>query len=123
MHQLEILSLVTIVFIILKFIIFALNPKKDKELSKRLYSRTGMIKFFALILAFMVLYVMVKSGLTIIDILSVTLFLSLIMVIGIADYINVFVKKIKTKDLIKKELLYILIWIFLIGWGIKAIFF
>jgi Ca2+/Na+ antiporter len=133
LDTLEILAVISILFIIFKFAIFALNPRKDIKFSKKFYSKTSLIKLISLVLALSILYILIDSGLTIIDILAVTLFLALVIVVGIIDYTGEFVKKIKskkflkkkliTKDFIKKEFLYFLIWLFLIGWGIKVIFF
>ena len=123
MHPLEILATILIIFVIVSIIIFLINPKGNKKLSKKICSNSQIIKLLAFVLALMVLYLLIDSGLTVVDILAIALFFGLVIILGIADYMGEFNKKVKIKELLRNEILYILIWLFLIIWGIKVIFF
>ncbi len=87
---------------------------------KRLYSNSKVTSLVAVALAGVVLYFLVRSGLTIVQILAVCLFVSLLFVAGMAPYFSSMEKWFEGKDgarILKEQWLYTLIWFLLLGWG------
>ena len=95
--------------------------------AKGIYSKPGLTSTVTLILAAIVLYYLLQSGLGIIDILAVTAFVVLLISIGLAKEIGPLMKRydaiIKKGNLWKDYWLYTLIWVILLVWGIKELFF
>ena len=74
----------------------------------------------ALASAGVVLYLLIRSGLDIVQILAVCLFLFLLILVGVAPYVPRLYAWVETQDvvrLIKGRWLYVSVWITLILWG------
>lgn len=123
---LEILALILIAITVIKLIVFLINPQLWYSFVKKLYVKPQLVSVVALLLAAVVLYFLIVSGVTIVEILAVCLFVILLMAIGIAKYADEIIGWAKEQDIvfIVKELwLYTLVWILLLAWGVQQIFF
>ena len=123
---LEILALILIAITVIKLIVFLINPQLWYSFVKKLYVKPQLVSVVALLLAALVLYFLIISGVTIVEILAVCLFVVLLMAVGIAKYADEIIGWAKKQDIvfIVKELwLYTLVWILLMAWGIQQIFF
>jgi len=120
---LEILATIIIAVSLIKIVVLLVNPKIWLTFSKRIYRRPHITKVVSLILAAIVLYYLVISGISIVEVLAVSLFVSLMLAAGLSDYGEDIINKIRRKDILKDFWLYTLAWLVLIVWGIKKIFF
>jgi len=123
---LEILALILILIAAIKLLIFLINPQLWYRFLEKIYAKPQFISITALLLAGLVLYLLISSGVTIIEILAVCLFVALLMTTGIAKYANEIIAWTKKQDIvfIVKELwLYTLVWLLLLAWGVGEIIF
>lgn len=125
--SIEIIALVMIVLAVIKIGVLLVNPKSWMNFAKNLYSKPKAVSSVALILAAIVLYYLIQSGLGIVEILAVTAFVSLLILVGLAKEIKPLMKKydaiIRKGNLWKENWLYTLIWVILLIWGVKELFF
>jgi hypothetical protein len=125
LEPLEILAATVIVLSLVKLTVGLISPKSWLNFARKIYVKPQVTSAVASVLAAVVLYVLISSGMTIVHILAVTLFIMLILVVGIARYGDEIISWAMEQDLramIKDHWLYALIWIALIAWGIIAIF-
>ncbi len=120
----EILALILIVISLIKIITILINPKAWLNgVVNKVYLPYSQTVF--LILAMTVLYYLLQE-LTIIQILAVMLFASLIFAIGFATFskelIKLADKLYKKENIIKKSWLSLTIWLILLLWGLKELF-
>ena len=122
----EIIASILIVASEIKMLVLLVNPKGWLNFAKTVYARPGLVSIVSLILAAVVLRYLLAEGITIVQILAVTAFVALIILIGLAPYIKDLIRKyegqIKRGNMWKENLLYILIWIVLLVWGAKELF-
>ncbi len=126
LEPLEILAAIIIVFSLVKLTVVLISPMSWLNFAKKIYVRPQITSAVALVLAAVVLYILINSGMTIVHIFSVTLFIVLVLVIGMARYGEEIISWAMGQDLrtiLKEQWLYTLIWIVLLVWGIAAIFF
>ena len=121
----EILALILIIISLIKIVVVLINPHAWLNgVVKKIYKPYSTIIF--LILALIVLYLLLQE-LTIIQILAVMLFAALIFAIGLSAYSNELIqladKLYKQKNIFKRSWLSFLIWIILLLWGLKELFF
>ncbi|MEK6872725.1 MAG: hypothetical protein AABW90_01800 [Nanoarchaeota archaeon] len=124
--SIEILALIFILIAGIKIIVVLINPKTWLDnVVKKVYKESKLKILIFLILSLIVLYFLLKE-LTIVQILAVMLFLSLLTAVGILPFSkeisNIADKVYKDKNLIKKTLLPFIIWIILLIWGLKELF-
>ena len=125
LNSITILALIFIILVIIKIIVVAISPKSWFDFAKKLYINPKLTSILSLILALIVLYFITSSGISIVQILAVSLFLSLLIMVGISQYANELLSWKEDKELnkiIRNQWLYILVWLVLIAWGIKEIF-
>lgn len=126
LEPLEILAAIIIVFSLVKLTVVLISPMSWLNFAKKIYVRPQITSAVALVLAAVVLYILINSGMTIVHILAVTLFIVLVLVIGMARYGEEIISWAMGQDLrtiLKEQWLYTLIWIVLLVWGIAVIFF
>ena len=126
MNSLEILATIIIVFSVIKLIATFINPKAWLAFAKKMYVNPTITSLVALILAVVVLRVLLNAGITIIDILAVMVFIMLVMVVGMARFANQLITWAEGQDMktmMKGMWPHIAIWIVLLGWGVKELFF
>jgi len=123
----EIIALILIVGGLIKIAVLLVNPKSYMNFTKGIYSKPKAISALALVFAAIVLYYLIQSGITIVDILAVTAFVALLVLFGMAKEVGPVIKHfeviIKKGNLWEDYWLYILIWVVLMLWGIKELFY
>lgn len=122
----EVIAVIIIIFSIIKLIVFWISPQAWLTFAGRFYVKPNITSLVSLVLAAIVLYYLVDSGMTIVQILATWLFVALIMVIGTAQYAHDIVVWAKSRDhavWFREQWLLMAIWIGLLAWGISAIFF
>jgi len=116
----EILAGILILFSVVKLLIVLVNVRAWLGFAKRIYAKPAVTSVVALALACLVLYILLKSGLTIVHILAVCVFLALVIMIGVSPYAGRLFEWFETQNLktvLKEQWLYIVIWFLLLGWG------
>ena len=125
MTPIGIIALILIIISAIKIVVILVNPKSWADFVKKLWSNPMITSVISFILAAIVLYYLIQSGLTIVQILAVTLFVALLMAVGIGMYASEMISmatKMLKKGVLKKAWLYTLIWIVLLIWGAKELF-
>lgn len=125
LDSLQIIALILIVVSTIKLIVIIFNPMAwYKNVVKKVYRPHSTWIF--LILALIVLYYLIQSEITITIILAVTTFIALLFGLSFSIFskeLLQFADKIyKSKDIIKRSWLSIIIWIILLLWGFLEIF-
>ena len=124
--NIEILALILISIAVIKLIVFLINPTLWIDFVEKMYSVPQLIGYIALGASLVVLYFLINAGLTIIEILAVSLFIVLLMLTGLASYADDAIAWIRDQDImamVRKLWLYTLAWMLLIIWGISELFF
>lgn len=125
MTPIEIIALIIIIISAIKIIVILANPKSWADVVKKIWANPMITSVISFILAAIVLYYLLQSGLTIVQILAVTLFVALLMAVGIGMYATEMISmatKMLKKGVLKKAWFYTLIWIVLLIWGAKELF-
>lgn len=123
---LEILATILIVFIIIKLVVILISPGAWMQFARKLYIKPQVTSTVSFILAAIVLYFLLSAGVTIVHILAVSLFIVLVLVVGMAKYADALIDWAIAQDLnniLKEQWFYTLVWMALIAWGVQAIFF
>ena len=125
MGAIEIIVWIFVVAGLLKLVVLAINPKSYMKFAKSIWKTQGLSIIY-LILAIVVFYYLIDSGLNIIQILAVTAFVSLLMGTQLAMYskeIMALAQKMmgNKKEFWAKNWLYILIWTILLLMGLAAL--
>lgn len=122
----EWIALIVIAVSAIKMIVLLVNPKAWMNFAKGIYKNPVLVQVVGFILAVIVLWYLIKGGITIVQILAVTAFVALLVFVGIASEVEALIKKyeglIKRGNILKEYWLYALIWAVLIIWGAKEIF-
>lgn len=124
MTPIGIIALILIIVSAIKIVVILVNPKSWADVVKKIWANPMVTSIISLILAAIVLYYLIQSGLTIVQILAVTAFVGLLMAVGIGIYANEVISmatKMLKKGILKKAWLYTLIWIILLIWGVKEL--
>ena len=121
----ETIAAIFVLFGVLKMLFVFFSPKTWMGFAKKLYSKPKVLSFISLVLAAVVLYYLMGAGVTIIQIFAVMTFMTLLLLVGMAQYAKQIIKFYDKKNL-KKILadmwLYVVIWIALLIWGLKELF-
>ncbi len=123
---LEILALILIVLVAIKVAVVSINQNAWFGFVEKIYVLPQLMSVIGLILAALVLYFIINSGISIIEILAVCLFIALLILTGMANYAEEIIAWARQQDLVvlmKRLWLYTVAWILLIAWGIQALFF
>ncbi len=122
----EIIALIVLVAATIKILMLAIKPAGYMKFAKAVYKRPAITRVIAFILAGVVLYYLINSGLTIVQILATTAFVALLIVIGLAGDVKDLLKKyqadIKAGKLWKRYGFYTLLWVALMVWGALVLF-
>ena len=122
----EIIAIILIGVSIIKLAVLAASPGAWIAFARKIYLKPNVTSAVALVLAAVVLYYLVSSGMTIVQILAVWVFMALIMVVGFANYADDILDWAMGRDIkawLREQWLLMVIWIGLLVWGIQAIFF
>ena len=122
----EIIALILIVIATIKMLVLVSKPMAWMEFARWVYKKPVVTKFVGAILAGVVLYYIINSGLTIVEVLAVSALMALFFMIGLAEDVGPFIKKyeaqIKAGKMWKKHWLYTLFWIAILVWGVLVLF-
>ena len=125
MTPIEIIALAVIVLVAVKMLVLLVKPKAWMNFAKGFYKKKSVAVVIALILGGVVLYYLIQE-LTIVQILAVTAFIAMLLVIGLAGHVSDLIKKyegqIRRGKLWKENWFYSLIWIALMVWGVLVLF-
>jgi len=116
----EILAGLLIVLAAIKLLVVFIDPRIWLRFAKRVYAYPAVASWVALVLAALVLYLLLRSGLTIVQVLAVTVFVALLLVVGVAPYAGRLFEWLETQSLpamLRRQWLYIVIWVLLLAWG------
>ncbi len=122
----EILALILIVFSITKLAVILISPNAWFGFARKIYIKPKITSATATVLAVIVLYYLISSGVSITQILATTLFIALLILIGFAKYADQIIdwaEKQDMQDILKEQWFYIFIWVALLLWGIQEVFF
>lgn len=122
----EILALILIIVTAIKLIVISISPSAwMNNVVRKVYGKPGILMMVSLLLAGLVLYYLIQE-LSIVQILAVMLFLSLLMAITVSAYSEEVLAMADTiyqkGGLLKKAWLSLIIWIVLLLWGLKELF-
>lgn len=123
-YTLELLAGLLIAFAVFKMVVISIAPHAWLTWVRRMYCHPQRTSAIAFVLAMIVLYFLVASGVSIVEILAVGLFIVLLMVIGLAQYAEPLLAWMMRQDMraiLKAQWLYALIWLVLLIWGLWAI--
>ena len=127
MTPIEKIALVFIVLAAVKMLILLVKPMAWMNGTMKTFSNKIFTQFVGLVIAGIVFYYLRQGGMSIVQILAVSAFVSALMMIAFAGHINDFAAKykglIKRGKLWQEYWLYTLIWLILMGWGVKELFF
>lgn len=121
MLPLEWIAAALIAFSVIKLVVVSISMPAWFGFARRVYARPTATTATAGVLAGVVLYILVGAGVTIIEILAVTAFVFLVMVIGIASYAPDILAWAETRDLkdwLREQWLSTAIWLGLMVWGL-----
>ncbi len=126
MTPIEIIAFIVLIAAAVKIIVLLINPKSWMKAVKPFYKNQVLITIIALILAAAVLYYLINSGITIVQIFAVMAFVALVACISVAAYAGELFamadKMLKGKKILKKAWLSIVVWIILVVWGFLVLF-
>ncbi len=111
---------------LVKLTMLLVNARTWVGLVKRLYADTKVTSAVALVAAGIVLFLLIRSGLDIVQILAVCLFVFLLILVGVAPYVPRLYAWVETQDmrqLLKEQWLYVAAWMALLLWGAYALLF
>lgn len=120
----EVLAAILILLSLIKLTAVSVNARKWIGFAKRIYVNPKLTSFVALAAAAAILYLLVRSGLDIVQILAVCLFVVALTMAGMAPYAPRLLAWLETEDvnqLIKSQWLYISAWIALLVWGASTL--
>ncbi len=122
----EILALIIAVVAAIKILVILVKPKAWMEVVKAVYKSPRITMIISTILAAVVLYYLNNSGISIIQIFAVMLFLALLMAVSVSAYAKDMIalgrKMLKDRKILKKAWLSIVIWALLIIWVLYSLF-
>ena len=116
----EILASLLIVLAAIKLIVVVVEPRMWLRFARRVYASPAVTSYAALLLAALVLYLLLNSGLTMVQILAVTVFVALLLMVGMAPHAARLFEWVETQSLpamLRQQWLYIVVWVLLLGWG------
>lgn len=107
---------------LIKIIVLFISPESWFNFAKKVWKKPNLVAIISLILSAVVLYYLLQS-MTIVQIFAVMLLTSLLLAVGMAPFVNDFLKinKKRMKNKLKESWLYILIWLVLILWVLKEV--
>jgi hypothetical protein len=122
----EVFAAVLILLAVVKLAVLTVNAPAWLTAVRALYARPMLTAAVSYVLAGLVLYGLIESGLTIVQILAVSVFVVLLIVPGFAPYMSEVLRGLEGKTLrqmLREQWLYSLVWMILLGWGACALLF
>lgn len=125
-RMIDLLAVLLILIAVIKLILVFTSAPTWLSLAKALYARPAVTSTVSYLLAAVVLSVLLQSGLTIVQILAVALFVALLLIPGIAPYMGELLRVLEGKtsrQILRDHWLYTLVWMMLLGWGLCVLLF
>ncbi len=124
----ENLALFLIIISLIKLIVITIKPTAwFNGVVKKIYKPSKVTPWVFIILSLVILYYLIQGGLTIVEVLAVMLFTAFIMGAGFTIYskemLKLADKVYKEGNIMKKYWHITLVWLFLLLWGLKELFF
>ena len=116
----EVLATILIFLSLIKLAVVLVKPRAWLGFAKRLYANPQVTSIVSLAVAGVILLLLIRSGLDIVEILAVSLFVVCLLIVGIASYAPPLFAWLETQDvhqLIKQQWLYVSVWLALLVWG------
>ena len=120
----KVLAGLLIVLALVKLAIVLVSPQIWVRFMRRVYAVPVVTSMVALILAALVLYLLLQSGLSIVQVLAVTVFVSLLLVAGGAPFSKQLINWLETQSLttiLRAQWVYVVVWVGLLAWGAWAL--
>ena len=120
----DLLAALLILLAIVKVIVLSIHATAWLNGAKALYANRRMATIVFYLLAGLVLYGLLVSGLTILQILAVSLFVALLLLPGFSPYMGEVLHQLEGKtfgQIMREQWLYTLIWTVLLVWGTCAL--
>lgn len=108
----------------MKVIVLSIHTPTWLHAAKALYANRGVAAIVFYVLAGLVLYGLLVSGLTILQILAVSLFVALLLLPGFSPYMGEVLHQLEDKtfgQIMREQWLYTLLWTVLLVWGAWAL--
>lgn len=118
---LEMIAGALIAFTLIKLMVVVVSLPAWFSFARKFYERPAITSTVSAVLAGAVLYALVQSGLTVIQILAVTVFVVLVLLVGMAPYGAELIRWAEGRDIkaiLRETWLYSLIWAALVLWGL-----
>ena len=125
-RPIEVFAALLILLAVVKLIVLSVNAPAWLTAVRALYERPVLAASVSYVLAGLVLYGLLESGLTIVQILAVCLFVVLLIVPGFAPYMGEVLRGLEGKtiwQMLREQWLYTVVWMLLLGWGACALLF
>jgi len=122
----KLLAAFLILLSLVKLTMLLLNARAWIGIVKWVYAEPKVTSAVALAAAGIVLLLLIKSGLDIVQILAVCMFVFLLILVGVAPYVPRLYEWVETQDmrqLLKEQWLYVSVWMALLLWGAYALLF
>lgn len=123
-HLIEFCATVLIGLAVVKIVVFSISASAWITIMRAVYARPMLTAAVSYVLAGFVLSMLLSSGLTIVEILAVGLFVVLLLVPGFAPYLNTVLQVVEGKtayQILREQWLYTLVWMTLLGWGVWSL--
>ena len=120
LSTIEILAGLLIVLAGIKLAVVFVDARVWLKIARRVYAMPAVTAWVALLLAGFVLYLLLQSGLTIVQVLAVTVFVALLLMVGVAPYAGQLFGWLETQSLpemLRRQWLYVIVWVLLLAWG------
>ena len=118
------LSVIFISIALIKTGVLLIRPAVWFSFTRRLYCNPGVTRAVALLLAGIVLGVLISSGIDIVQILAVCLFMSLMLMASLAPYAPKLMAWAESQDIrqiLREQAAYTLIWLGLVAWAVVVL--
>jgi hypothetical protein len=125
-RMIDLFAALLILLAIVKVVVLSVHTPNWLGAAKALYANRTVTVIVSYALAGVVLYGLLDSGLTIVQILAVSLFVVLLVIPGVAPYMGEVLRGLEGntfRQMLREQWLYTLVWMLLLGWGTWALLF
>lgn len=119
------LTVILIALVVVKLAVILVKPQAWLQLARGLYQHPARVRYGALTLAGLVLWLLRLSGLDIVQIMAVSLFVSLLLMVGFAPFAPRLLEWAESQDfrqLLREQALYTAVWLVLLAWAAVSLF-
>jgi hypothetical protein len=119
-RMIDLLAALLILLAIVKLLVLSIHTPTWLRFAKMLYANRTVMTIVFYALAGLVLYILLQSGLTIVQILAVSLFSALLLIPGFAPYMGEVLRALKGQtfgQMMREQWHYTVVWTVLLFWG------